>query len=65
MKQNGSGVINEDLFHKAFRYAEHRVGGRDSMDFPNMILVEYKRLLKIEEALQGLADDAQQFNLGY
>lgn len=55
-------MINEDLFHKAFRYAQFR---SDSNDLAALILEEYKRLLKIEEALQGLADDAQQLNLGY
>ena len=47
-------MINEDLYHRAFRFAEHRVGGRDSMEFEDMILREYNRLLKIDEACKAL-----------
>lgn len=67
-------MINERLYWKAAKYAEWRCVHVDReteethCDFPELhkvLFEEYKRLLKIEEALQGLADDAQQLNLGY
>lgn len=57
-------MINEDLFDKAFRYAGWRCDS-GSKEFQRTLLWEYNRLLKVENALQGLTDQAQQLNLGY
>ena len=58
-------MINEDLFYKAFRHAQFRCDVGDEKNLPAILLSEYNRLLKIEEALQWLTDQAQQLNLGY
>lgn len=58
-------MINERLYWKAAQYAEWRCHKDDTLSMPKVLLEEYNRLLKIEDALQGLADEAQKLNLGY
>lgn len=58
-------MINERLYWKAVQYAEWRCHKDETLLMPKVLLGEYNRLLKIEDALQGLTDQAQQLNLGY